>query len=181
MSFTVVALVLALLACLARVYLPGVGPPPGEIIRREAAPLLARLRLHAAPVGAVLLLAGAAVVSGRASLASGLLVLAGAALLVGLPVRYTITSEGIRLGQTRFRRWTEFGGVARRPGGARLQGVSGARGLTVWLAGSRDADETILLLRRMVRDAYKGETGAVTGVASAGQPNVALDVARAAS
>ena len=49
------------------------------------------------------------------------------------------------------RRWTEFGGVTRRRGGVRLQGVAGARGTTIWLSGNRDDDETVLLLRQLVR------------------------------
>ena len=90
-------------------------------------------------------------------------VIALLALLLALPVRYTLTSQGIRAGWTPFRRWTEFGGVARRRGGVRLQGVAGARPLTVWLSGGRDDDDFVLLLRQLVRGSYKGHLGPEAG------------------
>ena len=31
--------------------------------------------------------------------------------------------------------------------------------MTVWLSGSRDDDELVLLLRQLVRGAYKGQVG----------------------
>jgi hypothetical protein len=79
--------------------------------------------------------------------------------VIFMPVHYTLTSTGIRSGGTPFRRWTEFGGVARRPGGVRLQGVAGARPQTIWLSGGRDDDELVLLLRQLVRGSYKGLMG----------------------
>jgi hypothetical protein len=81
------------------------------------------------------------------------------AALVAVPVAYTLTDEAIALGRTAPRRWTEFGGVGRRPGGARLQGIAGARGMTIWLSDSRGDDEFVLLLRQLVRGSYKGEIG----------------------
>jgi hypothetical protein len=92
-----------------------------------------------------------------------LVVLTLLALLLALPMRYTLTSRGIRAGWTPFRRWTEFGGVARRRGGVRLQGVAGARPLTVWLSGGRDDDDFVLLLRQLVRGSYKGHLGPEAG------------------
>ena len=180
MPYVEILLALALAGCYGRVFRPAAGPAPGEVVRREMAPLLARLRLHGGPAGAVLVLAGAAVGLGSASATTGLVVIGAVALLLCLPGRYTFTTEGIQLGRTRVRRWTEFGGVARRPGGARLQGISGARGLTVWLAGARDADETILLLRQMVRGSYKGDIGPAPRAAADERQMAALDVARAA-
>jgi hypothetical protein len=88
------------------------------------------------------------------------------ALLFALPVRYTLTSQGIRAGWTPFRRWTEFGGVARRPGGVRLQGVAGAPPLTVWLPGGREDDDFVLLLRQLVRGSYKGQLGPDAGIST---------------
>ena len=93
---------------------------------------------------------------GRIGPLTALVVTGLLALLLSLPVRYTMTSRGIRAAWTPFRRWTEFGGVARRRGGVRLQGVAGARPLTVWLSGGRDDDDFVLLLRQLVRGSYKG-------------------------
>lgn len=76
--------------------------------------------------------------------------------LVVLPIRYTLTTIGIKCGWTPFRRWTEFAGVARAPGGARLQGAAGSRDMRVWLSQSRGDDEFVHLLRRVISGAYKG-------------------------
>jgi hypothetical protein len=76
---------------------------------------------------------------------------------------YTLTSQGMRPGKTPFRRWTEFGGVARRRGGVRLQGVAGARSQSVWLSGGREDDEFVLLLRQLLRGSYKGHLGPEAG------------------
>lgn len=148
--------ILTALLLIGRVYRPWIGPAPGVPICRQPLPFLARLRLHAVP--AAVLLAGA--VAGWAvgplpdwALLATLAVLLGVLLV---PVGYTVTTVGIARGRTPARRWTEFGGVARRPGGARLQGVAGARGLGVWLAGSHDVDGTVLLLRQLVRGSYQG-------------------------
>src|SRR3712207_7517250 len=44
-----------------------------------------------------------------------------------------------------------------RSDGVRLQGVAGARPLTVWLSGGRDDDEFVLLLRQLVRGSRSEE------------------------
>ncbi len=156
-----------------RAWLPWTERPRGALIRRVPLPLLARLRMHGVP--AALLLAEA-----TAGWAFGLLPPVSIALValtvVGfllLPAAYTLTSEGIALGRHGFRRWTEFGGVARRAGGARLQAVGGRRGMTVWLGGSRDDDDFVLLLRRLVRGSYQGYSGSVVdGVLGQDVPDV---------
>ncbi len=135
--------------------------PYGTTIRRIRLPFLARLRMQAMPSGLLLALATAGGVLGLLSPVSVALV---PIIIVGflvLPVAYTVTSEGIAVGGRGFRRWTEFGGVARRPGGARLQAVGGRRGMNVWLGGSRDDDDFVLLLRRLVRGSYQGHAGSV--------------------
>jgi hypothetical protein len=121
------------------------------------------LRMHGPSVGLVFLGSLVLLVLGKIGPLSLLLVIALLALLLALPVRYTMTSRGIRAAWTPFRRWTEFGGVARRRGGVRLQGVAGARPLTVWLSGGRDDDEFVLLLRQLVRGSYKGRLGPEAG------------------
>jgi hypothetical protein len=77
--------------------------------------------------------------------------------LLAIPVRYSLTTEGIAIGWMTFRRWTEFGGVVRRHGGVRLQGIAGRRAMTVWLSGRPDDDEFVLLLRRLIRASYTGQ------------------------
>lgn len=120
-------------------------------------PLLARIRMHALPgiAGTVIAL----VLTFTSSVPLWLLaafLLSFIAFLV-LPVRYTLTPIGIRRGWSTFRRWTEFAGVARTPGGALLKGVNGSRSMRVWLSRSRGDDEFLQLLRQTIKDAYKGD------------------------
>jgi hypothetical protein len=151
-----------------RVWRPWGEGASGNLVRREDLSLFGRLRMHGAPAALVLGSTLIAALIGWIGWWAAAVVVALVALLFILPVRYTLTSLGIRVGGTPFRRWTEFGGVARRPGGVRLQGVAGARPLTVWLSGGREDDEFVLLLRQLVRGSYKGELGPEAGMAVAG-------------
>jgi hypothetical protein len=148
--------ILISLALYTRVWTPWGETASGDLVRRESVGVLGRLRMHGPAAAAVFAAALAASVMGLIGPLDLLAVLALLALLLALPLRYTVTTRGIRAGWTPFRRWTEFGGVARRPGGVRLQGVAGARPLTVWLSGDRDDDEFVLLLRQLVRGSYQG-------------------------
>jgi hypothetical protein len=148
-----------ILALISRAFVPWAGRPSGALVRRVPLSLLGRLRMHGV-AGIVLLVAGTlAALSGLALLVYVAVALVVLAALIAAPMSYTLTTKGIMAGRTPMRRWTEFGGVTRTRGGVRLQGVAGARGMTVWLSGSRDDDETVLLLRQLVRGAYKGEVG----------------------
>ena len=147
-----------------RVWVPWGERASGNLVARESLSVLGRLRMHGPSVGLVFVASVVLLALGQIGPLTLLLVTALLALLLALPVRYTMTSQGIRAAWTPFRRWTEFGGVARRPGGVRLQGVAGARPLTVWLSGGRDDDEFVLLLRQLVRGSYKGRLGPEAGV-----------------
>jgi hypothetical protein len=152
------------LALFFRVWVPWGERASGNLVGRETLSVLGRLRMHGPSVGPLFGASLVLLVLGKIGPLTLLLVTALLALLLALPVRYTMTSRGIRAAWTPFRRWTEFGGVARRPGGVRLQGVAGARPLTVWLSGGRDDDEFVLLLRQLVRGSYKGRFGPEAGV-----------------
>lgn len=148
-----------IVALFARVYVPWAGHPSGALVRRVRLSLLGRMRMHGV-AGLVWLAAGALAYNyGLVPLGYIVVVPLMFTLLLALPMSYTLTTEGIMAGRTPMRRWTEFGGVTRSKGGVRLQGVAGARGMTVWLSGSRDDDETVLLLRQLVRGAYTGRVG----------------------
>src|SRR4029079_18008438 len=127
----------ATLALFTRVWVPWGERASGNLVRQETLSLFGRLRMHG-PAAACLLVASiVALGMGWIGPLPLLIVIGLLALLLALPMRYTLTSRGIRAGWTPFRRWTEFGGVARRRGGVRLQGVAGARPLIVWLSGDR--------------------------------------------
>lgn len=74
-----------------------------------------------------------------------------------IPHEYILTTAGIRLGRGPFRRWTEFSGVRRSSSGAVLQGGPKSSKYPIFLGGHREDDDFIHLLRRLVRDSYKGK------------------------
>ncbi|MGI8485948.1 MAG: hypothetical protein ACR2OU_17015 [Thermomicrobiales bacterium] len=129
----------------------------GDVFLTVRLPLLARLRMHATPF---LLGTAFAIIlvylHGAPIWAIGLPAIS-TALSIALPVNYTLTDLGIRTGWTPFRRWTEFAGVSRARGGARLQGVNSSSSMRIWLSRSRGDDELLQLLRQSIREGYKGE------------------------
>ncbi len=157
-------LILATLALFTRLWAPWGERASGNLVSRQTLALLGRLRMHGPAAVAILLMTVVLLAMGKIGSLTALVVIAMLALLLALPVRYTMTSHGIRAAWTPFRRWTEFGGVSRRRGGVRLQGVAGARPLTVWLSGGRDDDDFVLLLRQLVRGSYKGQLGPEAGL-----------------
>jgi hypothetical protein len=163
-SWISLGVLLVTLALFTRVWVPWGARATGNLVRRERLSLFGRLRMHGPAAAVVFVAALAALLLGWVGPLVVLVVIVLLAILLALPVHYTLTSRGIRAGWTPFRRWTEFGGVARRPGGVRLQGVAGARPLIVWLSGGRDDDDFVLLLRQLVRGSYKGHLGPETGM-----------------
>jgi hypothetical protein len=161
-------LIAATLALFSRIWVPWGERASGNLVKRETLSVLGRLRMHGPAALFVFVLSIVLLALRQIGPLTVLLVTAVLALLLALPVRYTMTSRGIRAAWTPFRRWTEFGGVARRRGGVRLQGVAGARPLTVWLSGGRDDDEFVLLLRQLVRGSYKGQLGPEAGMPAPG-------------
>ena len=152
-------LLLSLVPLVGRVYRPRCPPLGGEVVRHRPLPLLARIRLYRRSMLLIAVAGIAAAATDRVHSWTLAAVGLGLAALLVVPVAYSLTDEGIAFARSRPRRWTEFGGVGRVRGGARLQGSTGARGMTVWLSDSRDDDEFVLLLRQMVRRSYKGEIG----------------------
>ena len=164
-------LIIAAGALYTRVWLPGGEHVSGNIVRRESLSLFGRLRMHGPHVAALCLLAIVAAVLGWVNPVVALLAMFIAVGVIFMPVQYTLTSTGIRSGGTPFRRWTEFGGVARRAGGVRLQGVAVSRPQMIWLSGGRDDDEFVLLLRQLVRGSYKGFVGPDAALAADPKPS----------
>lgn len=162
MSPYVVVLVLAVVAFVGRIWVPWADAPRGAVVRRVPLSLLGRLRRHAVPGCALMVVGVAGWATGLIPLAVAAMAPIAVAVVVALPFRYTLTTEGIAAGRTPARRWTEFGGVVRRRGGVRLQGIAGSRGQTIWLSGNREDDEFVRLLRQLVRGAYKGHLGPAT-------------------
>jgi len=129
----------------------------GAVIQKTPIPLLARMKRHAVANVATMLVTLTIVVSGYASPWWLAVVAISAIALLCIPQSYTITTRGIRINPGGFRRWTEFAGVYRSPAGASLQVIGRGRDVRIWLAGSRGDDEFVHLLRRMIRDSYKGK------------------------
>ena len=158
-NVTALILIIAAGTLYTRVWLPWGEHASGNIVRIESLSLFGRLRMHGPHVAALFVVAILSALLGWVNPIVALLAMVIAVSVILMPVHYTLTSTGIRSGGTPFRRWTEFGGVARRTGGVRLQGVAGARPETIWLSGGRDDDEFVLLLRQLVRGSYKGIMG----------------------
>jgi hypothetical protein len=133
----------------------------GTILHIAPLPLLARIRMHAVPSLLAIALGLALAITGTMSWWFVLAPLVSAILLIAIPANYTLTDQGIRLGRSSFRRWTEFGGVRRARGGARLPPVSGVRGMHIWLSGSRGDDEFLQVIRTLIRNAYKGSNSVI--------------------
>lgn len=153
---TLSILAIAILISWLRVVRPSRRSVTGAVIHDVPLPLLARLRMHVVACSMVLSTAVVLVAVAGMPWWGPIVALASNTGLVALPIRYTLTTTGIRCGWTPFRRWTEFAGVSRAPGGARLQGVAGSRDMRIWLSGSRGDDEFVHLLRQMIKSAYQG-------------------------
>jgi len=153
-AFTI--LILLILMTWLRVARPSRQRLSGTVIYDARLPLLARLRMQLVPCTLVLSVAVLLVAFAALPWWGPLVAIISNLGLVMLPVRYSLTTTGVQSGWTPRRRWTEFAGVARAPGGARLQGAAGSRDMRVWLSGSRGDDEFVHLLRRMISSGYKG-------------------------
>ena len=155
---TTAAIVLVILA-VSQIYRPWTTEPTGDVLRQFRLPIWARLRLHSLwLMGAAILV----VLAASPQVEIGLLPLAivgiGAIAIAALPVRYTITAEGIYVGRTPLRRWTQFAGLSARNGWIFLQPVAGSSSLLVRSPGGADGDALLAELRGLVRRSYKGES-----------------------
>ena len=144
------------LVAVLRIARPVPRRPRGQHVVTCPLPLLARARLHAVPVALMFAFAVTTWAIGAVPLWAVPATIVGLAGLIAWPISYKLSTAGISLDHTELRRWTEFAGVVRVPGGVRLQGAAGGRGFRVWLSGSRDDDEFVLLLRQMIKGAYQG-------------------------
>ncbi len=161
---TTAAIALVFLA-VSQIHRPSTSVPTGDVLRQFRLPLWARLRLHS------LWLLGAAILVGLAALPQveiGVLPLVivgvGTVAIAALPVRYTITSQGIHVGRTPVRRWTQFAGLSARNGWIFLQPVAGSSGLLVRSPGGEDGEALLAELRGLVRSSYKGESSRTSHV-----------------
>jgi hypothetical protein len=148
----------------AQVCRPWQAVAAGEVVRHVRLPLRARLRFHGVwLLGATLALLAAGAFRVLVTPWPFFVAAAAAVALLACPVGYTITAQGIAVGRTPLRRWTEFGGLTARNGWIYLQPVAGARGLLIRAPDRATTDELAAELRRLVRDAYKGQIGPYSG------------------
>lgn len=135
-----------------------IGSTEGEVIARVPLPILARCKMLFLPTVMGLIVYAIGVAMDR--IHWWLIVPLGAVFvaMIALPFSYVLTTAGIRMGRGQFRRWTEFAGVARAPGGAILQAGANGHSYPIFLGGNREDDDFVHTLRSLVRDAYKGKT-----------------------
>lgn len=130
----------------------------GTVIGVMPIPLLARIYMHMVPVSIALLTATAAIIIGVMPWWVLVLPILAGVLLVAVPLKYSVTDKGFCRTFGRFRRWTEFAGVERAHGGARLKPLRKSPPARVWLSGSRGDDEFLQLMRTLIRNAYQGRS-----------------------
>ncbi len=150
-----VLLITAFLLLVLRIVRPWRIKPIGPVLRRHPVTLLGRLRMMGRQF---LIVVGVGLLLWAVGWANGWLVLGIAlieASLILMPVHYDLTSDGIRLGRLPLRRWTEFAGAVRQPWRIRLQGLAGNPPMSVWLSGSRDDDEFVQELKRVMRGSMR--------------------------
>ena len=111
---------------------------------------------YQAPVLVPLLLGAFGVASLGGTVVGAIGPLAALVVVLSLPMRYTVTPNGIGLGRRAPRRWTEFAGARRRAGRVYLQPFAGSRGMVVWLPRDRDDDDLVATLRRRMRECHRG-------------------------
>lgn len=132
----------------------------GTLLQTVPVPLLARLKMLALPLATGLVVLITSLIMGRLPWWMTGVHLLMYAVVISIPISYTLTSTGIRTGKGVFRRWTEFAGVRRSPNGVTLQGGQRAASYPIFLSGSREDDEFVHTLRILVRDSYKGKSAA---------------------
>lgn len=128
----------------------------GEVLLKVPVSVLARLKMLWLPIALASFALIIGIALGRVSWWIALMYLAVYAVLLCIPISYTLTTVGIRTGSGTFRRWTEFAGVRRSPSGALLQGGPRASSYPIFLSGNREDDEFVLTLKNLVQDSYKG-------------------------
>lgn len=145
------SLVLGSLALmLARVYQPWVDRPEGRVLSSFKVPFRSRVRMQRfnAYAFVALLLLGA--VGGWLSPAFELFAIGLALIVINLPVRYALTDEGVILGRTPVRRWTEFSAIELKPGRARLRGADDWRDMNIWLPRAGDDAGVAAIARQRI-------------------------------
>lgn len=128
----------------------------GTAVATTPIPLLARVFMHARRIAISII---TAILLAAFDAMPWWLVIApviSGAVLLAVPLRYTLTNAGFKRTFGPFRRWTEFAGVERAPGGARLKPLPRTRQARIWLSGSRGDDEFLQVMRTLIRNAYQG-------------------------
>jgi hypothetical protein len=156
MNLGLFLLAAASLLLVSRVFVPWARPVEGRVLRRLPVPLRARLHRLIVPLAAMAAILAYDLARGWLPEWAALPALLLIVFVLAAPARYTISDQGIAVGLTPFRRWTEFGGLSVRRGRIRLKAISGLSGLDVWLPGRFEDAEVVTEFRRLLRDAYKG-------------------------
>lgn len=128
----------------------------GDVLLKVPIPVLARVKMVALPFTAGVVLIAVIALTTNAHWLSVFMLLGTFAVVLCIPINYTLTTAGIRSGKGRFRRWSEFAGVRRFAAGAILQGGPRSSSYPIFLSGHREDDELILTLKNLILDSYKG-------------------------
>lgn len=119
----------------------------GEPVGRITLGMRERVRLQRTniyAIGLVLLLVTA---TSSLPLIAELAVIAGVLGILAIPMRYVLTTDGIALNRSVFRRWSEFEGFQADSGGIKLVPQPGVRGFRIVTTAAKSQEITRALRR----------------------------------
>lgn len=132
----------------ARVFIPWEDSPTGRELAVIPLPFRQRVRLQHINIYAIgfLLILGA--VGHWVSTLLMLIVILFVTAILFIPIRYTLTEDGLTMGRTPFRRWIEFRDVESRPGRVHLIGAEDWRDMDILLPTTEDSEQVLSVARR---------------------------------
>jgi hypothetical protein len=152
--------VVMLFVMLMRVYMPKGTKVPGKVTHVFRLSLIERFllqRVNLYAIGSVLFLM---TVTGSISTAVEILVLLAAQILMALPVRLVLTSEGVALNNVVFRPWSDFASFSVAARRISLVGREGTRPLNVPLLADHQKEVITALRRHLPEIKARKEAGA---------------------
>ena len=163
----VMLLVAMLIIAVIRVHAPFGQRPEGKPLGRITLSLRERMllqRTNTYLIGLVILISA---VGGLLGGPLELVAIIATIAVLTIPVRYTLTSQGIAMNNVVFRSWTEFTGYRAERGGVLLLGASGQRNFRLHVTGANRATAQQALSRVLAASGERQPGGARAASATA--------------
>ena len=130
----------------------------GDILHGYPVPTMYRLRRQRLPLVLLAVVTGVDATLGIVPTWGLAVALVAAVVILVIPVRCEITTDGVRVGWLPVRRWTEFGGLRVRQGTIHLLPISGSSGFAFPLTGRFEDGDLVAEVRGLITRAYKGSS-----------------------